>query len=224
MSELSSHSTEKTPAPKAPTSPARNIIGLIVLIGVVVFGWFEVSAKRGYVAAVTALETRSQDENKELLTVQEAESILGKAPDGPGSDFKDGTRMFNKQTYTWPGLFKRYTLTAYYTKEKDSRLHHYEPDGSKYEGEKPVPPDPGPRPTTKPAPKGQSAKSAPKVALPNSGPAAASDSKSPAASPDDKASTPKTQSSGSPPSATQPAEPGDKGGSSKSPDAPKSPQ
>ena len=69
MSEPSSVGPEKTIPAKKPVSPARNIIGLIVLVGVLVFGWFEYSAKRGFNAAVTALEARTQDEDKGLMTV-----------------------------------------------------------------------------------------------------------------------------------------------------------
>jgi len=66
------------------------------------------------------------------MSVQEAETLLGKSPDGPGSDFQEAERTYTKKTYTWPGLFKSYTLTAFYTKEKDSRLHHFETEGEKY--------------------------------------------------------------------------------------------
>ncbi len=98
-----------------------------------VYGWFEVSAKWSFNATVKALETRTADEDKGLMTVQEAEGLLGKAADGPAVDFQDGAWNFVQKTYTWRGLLKHHTLTAYYTKEKDSRLHHYETDGTKYE-------------------------------------------------------------------------------------------
>lgn len=133
MSEMSSVGPEKTIPAKEPVSPVRNIVGVIVLLGVLVYGWFEVSAKWTFNAKVKALETRTADEDKGLMTVQEAEGLLGKAADGPAVDFQDGAWNFVQKSYTWRGLLKNHTLTAYYTKEKDSRLHHYETDGTKYE-------------------------------------------------------------------------------------------
>ena len=133
MSELNSVGPEKTVPAKKPVSPARNVIGLVVLVGVLVYGGFEVSAKRTFNNAVNALEARSQDEDKGLMTVQEAENILGKQPNGPAVDFQDGLWHYTTKTYTWPGVLTHYTLTAYYTTEKDSRLHHYETEGKKVE-------------------------------------------------------------------------------------------
>ena len=53
MSELSSVGPEKTVPAKKPVSPARNLIGVIVLVGVLVYGGFEVSAKRSFNNAVS---------------------------------------------------------------------------------------------------------------------------------------------------------------------------
>jgi hypothetical protein len=117
-------------AGKKRSSPVRNVIGLIVLIAVLVFGWLEYSAKSGYNRAVTALDSRTQDESKALLTVQEAETILGKAPDTAASDPADDDPNYTKKTYTWRGLLKSYRLTAFYTKQKDPQLHHFETEGS----------------------------------------------------------------------------------------------
>src|SRR5579875_3484325 len=59
---------------KQPVSPARNIIGIIVLIAVVVVGWLEYSAKAGYNAAVTAVNQRLEDEEHGLPTQSEIEN------------------------------------------------------------------------------------------------------------------------------------------------------
>lgn len=133
MSDLTSAGTEKTGKPKAPISPARNIIGLIILIGVTIVGVIEYSAYFGHKWAVNALNTRMADDEKELMTVQEAETLLGKQADGPAVEFKLDVWSYDEKTYTWRGLLKQHTVTAYYTKGKDSRLHHFESDGSKFE-------------------------------------------------------------------------------------------
>jgi hypothetical protein len=146
MSDPDFSTDPKTSPPKKPISPARNIIGVILLVAVVGVGILQYAQLLGYNAAVKALDTRAQDENAELMTVQEAEGLLAKGPDGPGTDFDDGNFHFLKKTYTWSGLLKSYTLTAYYTKAKDSRLNHYETDGAKLP----------PRPAAKPLPPGHS--------------------------------------------------------------------
>ena len=196
-------------SPKQPTSPARNAIGLIVLVGVIAFGVYEYSAKAGFNKAVTALDARTQDDDKELATVSEAEALLGKEADGPATEFTEGSWNFSKKTYTWKGLLKNYTLTAYYTKEQDSRLHHFETEGQKYELTPPKTAEaPAPEPTVRPATKGAAGKggnrgggqpkaksnsgtgSPGKSAAPNDKAAAPSDK---AAAPSDKAAAPKSE-------------------------------
>jgi hypothetical protein len=152
MSDMSSSGTEKPSSPKKQVSSARNAIGVIVLVIVAGAGWFEYSAKSGYNAAVTALDKETQDEVKGFLGGQEAERLIGKAPDDAGSDFQDGSRTFTKKTYTWRGLLKPYTLTAFYTKEKDVHLHHFETDAKKLP---PEPVAPAPVSTVSQAPGGE---------------------------------------------------------------------
>lgn len=133
MSDSDFAGTDKKSSAKPPISPARNIVGVVVLIAVVVVGAIQYSQMLGFNAAVKKLETRSQDENADLMTMQDAEGLLGKSPDGPGTDYNDGNYDFLKKTYTWPALLKSYTLTAYYTKGKEPHLHHYETEGAKLE-------------------------------------------------------------------------------------------
>jgi hypothetical protein len=133
MSEPSSVGPEKPSPPKQPISPARNIVGLVILAAVLVVCWFEYSAVLGFNAAVKALESRTNSEEQNLATVAEAEALLNKTADGPAEEFKDGPWNFTKQTYTWKGVLKQHTLTAYYTKEKEPKLHHFETEGSKYD-------------------------------------------------------------------------------------------
>jgi hypothetical protein len=151
MSDVSSAGAEKAGASKKKVSPTRNAIGIVVLIAVVVFGWLQYRAKSGYNAAATALNGRIEDEDKGLLMVDEAERLIGKSPDGPGSDAEEGNRTFTKKTYSWPGLFKSYTLTAFYTKGAEPYLHHFETEGKKYSPE-PIAGESKPAATTAPVP------------------------------------------------------------------------
>ena len=90
MSEPSPSAPGKAGPSKKPVSPARNAIGLVVLIAVVVVGYFEVSAKTGYNAAVNALDKRLEDEDHGLPTMPEAEKLIGKQADDAGSDYQEG--------------------------------------------------------------------------------------------------------------------------------------
>jgi hypothetical protein len=192
MSELDSAGPEKTSPEKQHVSPARNIVGLIVLVGVLAFGWLEYTPKRGFNSAVAALEARTADEEKGLMTVPEAEAILGKEADGPAVDVKEGDYNFSKKTYTWRGLLKQYTVTAYYTTEKkEPHLHHYETEGTKFEL---------PKAKSVTAPAGGSGRGGGGTAKGKSGASAKSSSTPAKASPDsknepsapaDKAATPK---------------------------------
>jgi hypothetical protein len=132
MSDPGSTGTENPASTKKKVSPARNVVGIVVLVAVIIAGWFQYSAVFAYNRALKALDARTQDEEKGLVDVPEAESLVGKPADGPGSDFLEGTRTFTQTKYTWRGPLKSYTLTAYYTKGPGPCLHHFEPDGTKY--------------------------------------------------------------------------------------------
>jgi hypothetical protein len=141
MSDPGSAGNETTVPTKKKVSPARNVIGLIVLIVMIAIGWFQYSAVIGYNAAVKAMDARTTAEDKDLMSVQEAETLLGKAPDGPGTDFQEGNRSFTTKTYSWWGPLKSYTLTAFYTKGASPYLHHFETEGAKLPQEKVMPID-----------------------------------------------------------------------------------
>jgi hypothetical protein len=148
MSVPSSPGSATTGAPKKGVSPARNIIGLVVLLALAVVVWLEYSANFGYNGAVRALEARTQDEDKGLMDAQEAETLLGKSPDGPGTEVSDNGSTFTKKTYTWRALLRPKTLSAFYTKEATPHLHHYETEGAKF-----VPEENPPRPVVEGTPK-----------------------------------------------------------------------
>ncbi len=132
MSEPSRSPAENTGSPKKKVSPARNLIGLIVLVVVLAVAGFQYAALIRYSFAVKALDARALDDDKGLMTNQEADSLLDKAPDGPGSDFTEEGRRFTKKTYTWQGPLKSFTLTAFYTNGSAAFLHHFEAQGEKY--------------------------------------------------------------------------------------------
>jgi hypothetical protein len=132
MSDSSSSGPPVTSPPKKGVSPARNAVGIIALIAVLAVLYFEYSARSAFTNAMNALNARIGDEEKSLATVEEAEGLLGKQPNGPGVDVK-GTdeQMYIQKTYTWPGVIRSYTLVAFYTKESKPGLHHVEPEGQK---------------------------------------------------------------------------------------------
>jgi hypothetical protein len=151
MSELSSSETGKAGKPKKPVSPARNAIGLIVLLALLVVGGLQYWAFIGHNSAVKALESRAKDEDKGLLSVEETETLIGKSPDGPGTDVQEGGQNFTKKTYTWRGI-KPYTLTVFYLKGSDPRMHHFETEGAKVTEENEGPASGGSSPGTAPPP------------------------------------------------------------------------
>jgi hypothetical protein len=132
MSDPSPSPTENTGSPKKKVSPTRNVIGLIALVVVLAVTGFQYAALIRYTVAVKALDARAVDDDKGLMTNQEVDSLLGKAPDGPSSDFTEEGRNFSKKTYTWQGPLKSFTLTAVYTNEAATFLHHFETQGEKY--------------------------------------------------------------------------------------------
>ncbi len=141
MSEPSPAATSKAGAPKKPVSPVRKAISVVILVAVCIVGFFQYSAVLGYNAAVKALRARSEVEDKDLMTEAEAEKLMGdKKPDDAGSDALVDSETFTKKTYTWKGLIKTHTVTAYYRKTKSTpALHHFETDEEKYKPEPRLP-------------------------------------------------------------------------------------
>ncbi len=132
MSDPSSSGTENTGPAKKPVSAVRNVIGLVALIAVLTVGGFEYSAKMGYSSAVNALNARMDNENADLMSPAEAERLIGKPSDDAGSKVEENRQTFTKQTYTWRGPLKSYTLTAYYTQGMGAGMHHFETPDQKY--------------------------------------------------------------------------------------------
>ena len=96
MSDPSVSEPSRPGSSKKPISPARKIIGAVALVALVGVAWLEYSALLGYNSAVRRFQARSEDESKDLMTVQEAETLIGKSPDGPGTDFDYVVQTFMK--------------------------------------------------------------------------------------------------------------------------------
>ena len=62
MSDPGSTGNEKTGSSKKKISPVRNVVGIVVLVAVIVAGFFQYSAVFAYNRAMKALDARSQDE------------------------------------------------------------------------------------------------------------------------------------------------------------------
>lgn len=139
MSEPSSSAPNATTPAKPEVSPTRNLIGLIVLVVVVIVGGMQVMARMGYSSAVGKLNDRANDETKDLMSEEEAETLMGgKKPLGEAEKVQDGNFAFLKKTYTWSGPIKSYPLYAYYqTTARGVYLHHFETEEEKYVAEKP---------------------------------------------------------------------------------------
>lgn len=110
--------------PRGKVSPTRNIVGIVLLIVFGAIAAAEWSAKQKQGAAAKSLEKAVGNDESEMLPQADVEKLLGKAPDGPGVD-EDGQ---NKVSYTWSGLFKKYRLNAYYTREATPHLVKYNTD------------------------------------------------------------------------------------------------
>jgi hypothetical protein len=103
----------------------RHLIGLVALIAIVVVAILEFRAWAGAVQAVRTLES-AQDELKSNrfappLTKEQVQIILGRPPTGP--DVQEG--MFEKQVYVWKGVFRRYTLSAYFLGGEPKLLENF---------------------------------------------------------------------------------------------------
>lgn len=102
----------------AKVSPARNLAGLVVLVIAVVVGGLEIYANRQAQAAVSKLDHRAGEEEKDLATESEVETLIGRKADGPG--VSEGSSV--KKTYTWSGVFRRYRVQVEYLKGRGSEL------------------------------------------------------------------------------------------------------
>lgn len=125
---------KETAAGRAKVSPARNILGVILLILFSTTAVMEFLANRRFSTAVDAIQKRMPKEPssgsaivEDLPTQVETETILGRSPDGPLVS-EDGNQ---KATYTWQGLLRKHVLTAYYTNALKPHLIRVATDGNR---------------------------------------------------------------------------------------------
>ncbi len=117
---------ETTPQPSSPptktgakVSPARNALGVVLLLVAGTICVLEFSANFGFNRAVKAIEAKIPKDDAsdptsqlgELPSREEVERIIGRSPDG--ALVKEGSE--SKATYTWKGLLRKFVLTAYYS-------------------------------------------------------------------------------------------------------------
>lgn len=125
-------STDPGPGKAKPkVSPARNVIGLVLLV---VFGGAavaELMAYRGHSSAITTLQGMLPKDDKGRTiedpytkvegrpTQAAAEKAIG-LTGAPAKLKDDGVEQY--ATYNWKGLFRAYKLNVYYTKDTPPAL------------------------------------------------------------------------------------------------------
>jgi hypothetical protein len=106
------------PGRKKKVSPARNAIGLVLLIALSAVAYLEWDANRRSSAGIARLSQALAKEEGDLLSMEQVEALLGRGPDGPG--VAEGREM--KVRYTWRGVFRKYPLVAVYTNKNQPAL------------------------------------------------------------------------------------------------------
>src|SRR5882757_5549453 len=95
---------------KKKVSPARNAIGLVLLVAFSAVAYLEWDANRRSSAGIFKLNQALANEEGGLLSMEQVEGLLGRKPDGHG--VAEGREL--KATYTWRGVFRKYPLVAVY--------------------------------------------------------------------------------------------------------------
>jgi hypothetical protein len=106
------------PGPKKKVSPARNAIGLVLLVAFSAVAYKEWDANRRSNAAIFKLNQVLANNEDDLLSMEQVEGLLGRGPDGPG--VAEGQEK--KVTYTWRGVFRKYPVVAVYTNKSRPAL------------------------------------------------------------------------------------------------------
>jgi hypothetical protein len=92
----------------------RNVIGLVALVTVVSVGVVEIWARYGAVAAVRKLEAAQAELERNRsappLTEDQVRAIVGRLP----ARIEALESTPEKQMYVWKGVFRQYTVNAYF--------------------------------------------------------------------------------------------------------------
>jgi hypothetical protein len=106
------------PGLKKKVSPARNAIGLVLMVAFSAVAYLEWDANRRSSAGIARLNQALANEEGDLLSMEQVGGLLGRGPDGPG--VAEGQEM--KVTYAWRGVFRKYPLVAVYTNKSQPAL------------------------------------------------------------------------------------------------------
>ena len=106
------------PHGKKKVTPARNVIGVVLLVSLSMVAYLEWNANRRSGAAISALNAALGKEEGDLLTMQEVENLIGRKPDGPAIEENGALKV----TYTWKGVFRHYPLIAFYRNQAPPML------------------------------------------------------------------------------------------------------
>lgn len=106
---------------KKATSPVRTVVGLVLVVVLSGVAYIEFTNNQNFKAAVAALDVALEKEDAGLLSDQDVQSKVGRAPDGPAVKEAGGTKM----SYTFQGVFKRHRIMAYYNNEAKPHLLRY---------------------------------------------------------------------------------------------------
>ncbi len=101
-------------------SPARNAVGVVLLVAFSAVAYLEWNANRQSGAAIAKLNQAlaRDEEGSDLLSKEQVEGMIGRGPDGPGADEAGELKV----TYTWKGAIRKYPLTTFYTKQSPPKL------------------------------------------------------------------------------------------------------
>jgi hypothetical protein len=106
-------------------SIARNGIGLMVLVTIVVIAILELKARSDVARAVQRLEDAQRDLETNrfapALAKEQVQIILGRPP--VGLNEREGA--FDRQIYVWNGVFRSYILSAYFLGDEPKQLESF---------------------------------------------------------------------------------------------------
>jgi hypothetical protein len=110
MHDEGTASERAEPGRKKQVSPARDAIGLVLLVAFSAVAFLEWDANRRSNAGIAELNEALAKEEGDLLSMEGEEGLLGRGPDGPG--VPEGREL--RVTYTWMGVFRKCPVVAVY--------------------------------------------------------------------------------------------------------------
>jgi hypothetical protein len=102
------------PRRKKKVSPIRNVIGLALVVVLFAVAYLEWDANRRASASIQKLKDAMSKEQG-LLSKERVEDILGRKPDGQEVAGAEAENQYLVYTYTWKGVFRKYSVAATYS-------------------------------------------------------------------------------------------------------------